>query len=106
MLRSHLENPRQILCNTSLLQSWIDASGKSLQMISQVLCQSSVAEILNTLNATLFLNQVPYNHFDNTKKTSFNFSYGFLIKYRPSALSKKTYSSLYMWETGEILAVF
>ena len=68
MLRSHLENPRQILCNTSLLQSWIDASGKSLQMISQVLCQSSVAEILNTLNATLFLNQVPYNHFDIPRK--------------------------------------
>ncbi len=58
MLRKQLENPRQVLCNTSLLKSWIDAPGKSLQALSQVLCQSSASEILSTINGTLLLQQV------------------------------------------------
>ncbi|XP_046463654.1 ATP-binding cassette sub-family A member 7-like isoform X2 [Daphnia pulex] len=58
VLRYHIENPRQVFCNTSLLKSWVTAPDEStLQTLSQVFCQSTAAEIISVLNGTLLVNQ-------------------------------------------------
>ena len=59
MLRYHMENPRQVFCNTSLLRSWVTTPDSlTLQTFSQVFCQSTAAEIFSVINGTLLVNQV------------------------------------------------
>jgi len=59
VLRYHVENLRQVFCNTSLLKSWVTAPDEStLQTLSQVFCQSAALEIISVINSTLLINQV------------------------------------------------
>ncbi|XP_059350163.1 phospholipid-transporting ATPase ABCA1-like [Daphnia carinata] len=69
VLKNNTENPQQVFCDATVLKSWISAPDEStLQTFSQILCQSSTAEILRVVNGTLIINQIQQIVEDNLQQ--------------------------------------